>query len=146
MRSNPSPTRPAFGTPRGIATNTGALATARWLVARDLTAGRKWFITIVLRDPLVRSTTFRIEMFAEEWGYVFEHAGRRSWIRVTDLPFVHGQDDFHLLRLTPALEHLGDLVRELEAREGLTFDREHAEVQTDLAGVDAAIAAWVAAM
>src|SRR5689334_6809997 len=35
-------------------------------------------------------TRFHIDVYSEEWGYFFCHGGRVSWIRVTDIPFVHG--------------------------------------------------------
>lgn len=88
----------------------------------------------------------RIEVFAEEWGYRFDHAGRASWIRVTDVPFVHGHDDHDLLRATPPLERLGRLVRSLETTHGLAFDRAGAEIDTTLAGAEAAIRSWIGAL
>jgi hypothetical protein len=88
-------------------------------------------------------TRFRIEIYSEEWGYFFCHGGRASWIRVTDIAFVHGRDDFRLLASTPALDDLGQLLRTVERTHGLHFRREHALVRTNLAAAEASIRRWV---
>src|SRR5579863_8099104 len=110
----------------------GRLAAARWLEARALTAigGARWHVEIaldVVEQPASpeyderTATRFHIEIFSEEWGFFFCHGGRASWIRVTDVAFVHGRDDFGLLPATPALDDIGLLLRELEALHQLRF-------------------------
>lgn len=86
---------------------------------------------------------FHIEIYAEEWGYFFCHHGRASWIRVTDVAFVHIRDDYQMLGETPALSAIGTLLRAVEARHGLAFRREHAFVSTNLVSAEPAIRAWI---
>ena len=126
----------------GVAPNTGPLATAAWLIARGLVpAGRTWSVEVVLRAGASR---FEIQIFAEEWGFSFHHEDRVSWIRVTDIPFVHGRDDHELLRQTTSLRGLQQLVRGLESRYELAFDREGAEVETSIENGEEAIREWIA--
>ena len=136
--------------------NTGALAAAAWLNERELAPPPpRWYVEIALdvRDRPAsfrlddrKDTLFRIDIYAEEWGFFFCHAGRASWIRVTDIAFVHGTDDFGLLRETPRLEQLGELLRELEGRHGLAFRRDLAAVRSDLPNADVAIRRWIATL
>jgi len=126
-------------------TNTGPLATSAWLVERNLFPDEpRWFVEIVfaIRD----GTRFHIELFAEEWGYVFTHDGRTSWIRVTDVPFVHGSDAHKLLHLTPPLKGVGKLLRHIEQQHGLAFSREHATLRTNIPDGERAVRAWIAAL
>ena len=134
----------------------GSQAAQGWLAARGCaTQGHalsRWHATILLApedftpmfdfDERV-ATRFRIEIYSEEWGYLFCHRGRGSWIRVTDIPFVHGRDDFGLVAATPALHDLGLLLRRVEADHQLHFRRDHALVRTNLAGSETAIRRWV---
>jgi hypothetical protein len=131
-----------IGTPiRGLSPNTGVLATAAWLAQREVyPEDPKWFAEIALGADGAR---FVIEIYAEEWGIRFEHAGRESWIRVTDVAFVHGRDDHELLAHVPRLTTLGSLIKTLEAKHGIVFDRQTPTIRTTLAGADAAIADWV---
>ena len=134
------PTRPLV-TPHGLSTNTGPLASAAWLVDLGLyPKDPKWSVEIMLAAG---GTCLRVEIFAEEWGFVFEHEGRVSWIRVTDLRFVHGQDDFGLVTKTPPLKSFGSLVRELEATHAVQFPRGTATIRSEIPDSDAAIRAWV---
>jgi hypothetical protein len=136
---------------------TGMYASHQWVVARGLTppALKRWHATILLgiedRPPELEiderhDTRFRIELYSEEWGYFFCHGGRSSWIRVTDIPFVHGRDDFHLLPLTPTLPDLGQLLRRLEASHEIEFRREHAAFSTNLDNAEAELRRWVRAL
>lgn len=77
---------------------------------------------------------------------MFEHAGKMSWIRVTDVPFVHGRDDHGLLGLTPALKDLSQLVRSLEERFGCQFERASPEIRSSIAGAEPAVREWVEAL
>lgn len=88
-------------------------------------------------------TRFHVHIYAEEWGYRFSHAGRASWIRVTDIPFVHGRDDFDLVAMTPPLENLGAFLRALEAEHGLTFRRAHAAIASTIPGAEGAVRKWI---
>ncbi|HTL36585.1 MAG TPA: hypothetical protein VL326_25805 [Kofleriaceae bacterium] len=120
--------------------NTGALAAAAWLAARGLfPTDPNWFVRISVETG---ETRFAIEIFAQEWGYAFRHGGRTSWIRVTDIPFVHGWDDFNLLDRTPRLESVGSLMRIVERDHGITLDRTCSLIESSIGGEDL-IAAWV---
>ncbi len=88
-------------------------------------------------------TRFHVDIYAEEWGFFFCHAGRTSWIRVTDIPFVHGRDEFGLLAQAPSLADIGALLRGLENQYHVAFRRKHALVRTNLAGSEPAIRRWV---
>lgn len=129
-------------------------AAQAWLSGRGLSAPSlsRWHASILLgtedRPPEPEfdervDTRFRLEIYSEEWGYFFCHRGQASWVRVTDIPFVHGRDDFHLLPVTPALEDVGQLLRSLEQQHGLAFRRDHAVVRTNVANADPAIRRWI---
>ncbi len=135
-------------------TNAGVLAARAWLAERGVRApdGQRWHadITLAVSDApaepafnLDTDTRFRIEIYSEEWGFFFCHGGHASWIRITDIPFVHGRDDFKLLELTPPLKELSRLVRVLENRHTIRFRREHALVRTNVAGAEPAVRRWV---
>jgi hypothetical protein len=142
-----------LGTPnKGLSPNTGPLATAAWLVARDLvTSESRWHVqvTIGTADPVDdedKATLLRIELFNDEWGYWFRHAGRVSWIRVTDLPFVHGRDEHGLLAQTPSLKKIGDLLRALERRFDIELQPRCALLRTNLSGAEPTIRDWLATL
>ena len=59
---------------------------------------------------------FHLAISSTEWGFVLCHAGWTSWIRVTDVPFVHERDDFRLLNQVPPLRDMGSLVQLVEDR------------------------------
>jgi hypothetical protein len=142
--------------PRKQETSTTAamLAARSWLFSRGLSPGSlvQWRAEIVLDvvDAPARAvfdervdTCFRIEIYSHEWAFRFCHGGHSSWIRVTDVPFVHGRDDFKLLGVTPALRDLGSVVRTLEQKHGIRFRRRHAHIHTDLPNAEASIRRWV---
>ncbi len=125
----------------GLSTNTGPLASAAWLVARNVfPTENRWSIEILLGDV---ETQFALELFAEEWGFRFTHAGKQSWIRVTDLPFVHGRDDHGLIGERPPLRNIGALIKKLESRHAIRFDRGSAEIRCSIAGAEPAIRDWL---
>lgn len=135
-------------------TTAGALAASSWLSARSIGAGGllRWNAEIALDvvdgpapeefDDHVASR-FHIDIYSEEWGFYFCHGGRASWIRVTDIPFVHGRDDFAVLSATPPLDEIGSLLQALESRYTIAFRRDRALVRTNLPQAEAAIRAWV---
>ena len=151
-RTPAPPGRHPIGTPRALSANTGPIASAAWLVARELyPKDQKWSVEIVLGtaktpqqpEPDEHATQLVIEIFAEEWGFRFYHEGRVSWIRITDVPFVHGRDDHVLLRQTPPLKDIGALVRELEQRYEIRFQRRHAAIRTSIDGSMSDIRTWL---
>lgn len=134
--------------------NAGARAAAEWLADREVgrPTMRRWHVEISL-SPLDApaslqfdervDTRFHVDIYAEEWGFFFCHGGHTSWIRVTDIPFIHGRDDFQLLAQAPPLADIGSLLRGLENEHRLLFRRKHALVRTNLAGVEPGIRRWI---
>lgn len=132
----------------------GALAAAAWLRTIGATppVAQRWHVEIALEPAAHRppsdfdegtATRFQIGIYSEEWGFFFCHRGRASWIRVTDLAFVHGRDDFGLLTVAPPLKDVDQLLRRLEQQHALQFQRQHASIKTSVAGSEPAIAAWI---
>src|SRR5690242_2350229 len=83
----------------------GALASSTWLRSIGVTPPitQRWSVEIALEPSALRPSTdyddriatrFQLGIYAEEWGFFFCMHGKGSWIRVTDVPFVHGRDDF----------------------------------------------------
>ena len=139
--------------PPGAAT-AGKLAAQTWVRARSLStpALTPWHVEVTLgvdhAPPPVeldeaRDSRLRIEIYSEEWGVFFCHQGRASWLRVTDVPFVHGRDDFKLLAMLPPLKDLRFLVRSLEKQHAIALRREHAVIRTNVPSAHPAVHAWV---
>ena len=125
----------------GLPPNTGPLASAAWCVSRNLyPKDRNWSIEIVMHAG---SWRFAIEIHAAEWGFAFEHESRLSWIRVTDIPFVHGRDDFQLLHEATSLMQIGRVLHHVEHLYGLKFARDQATVQTSIPESEPTIREWV---
>jgi len=130
--------------------NTGPVAAAAWLAELGLHSEEpRWHVEILIgaghdapHDDA--PTLLRVDLYSEEWGYLFRHAARESWIRVTDVPFVHGRDDHGLLPGTPKLRNLGALARCLEARFEIRLSLPDAVIRTSLRGADLAIRTWLA--
>jgi len=136
----------------------GGAAAASWLTERGLSAppgNLRWHAEIALDvvddiaplqfDDRV-ATRFHLDLYFEEWGFFFCHGGRASWIRVTDVPFVHGRDDFQLLAQTPPLSDIGTLLRGVERDHGIQFRRDRARIRTNLQRAEAPLRAWVEAL
>lgn len=113
---------------------------SRWHVEIDLDV-RDRPAEHVFDDRL--DTHFHFGIYAEEWGYRFCHEGRASWIRVTDVPFAHGRDDFRLLEHTLSLATVGALLRRLEQTNEIAFRRDLAAIRTDLKGAEPRIRQWL---
>jgi hypothetical protein len=134
--------------------NVGSRAAKRWFDDRGLDAPnlKRWHAELAMSTldapaPAQfderRDTRFHIDIYAEEWGFFFCHGGKTSWIRVTDIAFVHGRDEFSLLAQTPPLSDLGALVRGLENQHRVAFKRKHATVRTNVAGAEVSIRRWI---
>ena len=93
--------------------------------------------------PAADETRFKLDIYSEEWGYAFSYRERVSWIRVTDIRFVHGRDDHDLLSVTPPLREIQSLIGTLEKRYDLAFDRDRANVCTTIPGAEPALVGWV---
>jgi hypothetical protein len=132
----------------------GALATQSWLAGRGLQVPPRatWEVSIALdvidqTAPAAftesKATRFHIAISSTEWGFYFCHQGRASWIRITDLPFVHERDDHALLFRVPPLRSLRSLVRTLEETYRIELRREHALIRSTIPGSEPAIWEWV---
>ena len=139
-----------------MAQTLGQKTAQAWLRARGMDtppAHERWYVEIAMglareRPPTdfdeATTTRLHISIYAEEWGVYFCHHGRSSWIRVTDLPFVHGRDDHKLLTMLPSsLNDLGSFVRRLEASERIRFERSHASIKTNVAAIEPAVRSWL---
>jgi hypothetical protein len=135
----------------------GGAAAVQWLAQRKLSATSvlRWHVEIALdvveapapKDfDALTATRFHIDIYSEEWGVFFCHAGRSSWVRITDIAFVHGRDDFGLLATMPPLKDVGALLRRLEHQHGVQLQRGFAAVRTNLANAEPAIRRWIASL
>jgi hypothetical protein len=142
-----------IGTPPGLRANTGPMASAAWLAERELYPRvPRWSVAIAIGtgaetppvdfDPTA-ATRLQLEIYAEEWGFLFCHGGLVSWIRITDVPFVHGRDEHALLNATPTLKRIGQLLYTLEHRFVIRFDRRAAAVRSTLERSERAIRTWI---
>lgn len=136
----------------------GAQSAAHWLAARGLgpvPPTERWHVEVALDvidapapdefDERL-ATRFHLNIYAEEWGVYFAHAGQASAIRVGSIASVHGRDQHGLLAITPPLNEIGRLLRNLERQHAVALQRRHAAVKTNLAGAEPAIRAWLAAL
>ena len=141
----------------GIPITLGSYATKDWLRARGLDPGatRRWFVEValdVVDRPAVQmysgttDTRFHLNLYPEEWSFFVCHVARASWIRVTDQPFVHGHDDYQLVRVVPLLADIGALLRGLEARFHATFHRDHAMVRSNIPDAESRVRRWLATL
>jgi hypothetical protein len=140
---------------RAQSTNAGTLAAAAWLTSLGLNPPPgllRWHAEIsldVIDGPAhadydeTKDTRFHIDIYSEEWGFFFCNGGRVSWIRITDIPFVHGRDDHQLLLQVPALPDVGRLLRTLEAKNGIRFNRTQALIRTNVVAAEPLIRRWV---
>jgi hypothetical protein len=137
--------------------NAGALAASTWLRTRGIRPplGQRWHVEIaldVIKAPAQHeydekvASRFHLDIYAEEWGVFFCHRGQASWIRVTDIAFVHGRDDFKLLGAVPPLRDVGMLLRKLEGSHQLQFQRQHAAISSNIPSIEPAIRTWVASL
>jgi len=138
-------------------TNAGAVDAAKWLEALNPTATtpsrRHAEIALATLDAPASAkfddrtdTRFHVDIYSAEWGFFFCHAGRVSWIRVTDVAFVHGRDEFHLLEDTPRLTEIGGLLRMVEQRCEVAFRRDRALVRSNIPLREPAIRRWVSSL
>jgi len=135
----------------------GGLAIGAWLAERGLYPphDRAWHVEITLDDTARTpmrvfaesiDTRFQLTIRPDEWGYYFSHRGRVSVVRVTDLPRAHLRDDHNLAGATPPLKRIGALLRDLEQRCQVFFQRHRASIETTIPGSEPIIRAWVASI
>lgn len=119
----------------------GAEAADRWLLSLGLPPISRWHAEITMSGGA--DTTFELNIYAEEWGFAFRHDGRASWIRVTDIPFVHGRDELQLLPRTPDLLAINLLAAELESEHGVTLQRQNAIIRTNIPNASEIVREWL---
>ena len=119
----------------------GRQEAASWLDALGLAPSPRWHVEVSLDTGA--STKFHLNVYAEEWGFAFHHARRSSWIRVTDIPFVHGRDDFGLIVRVPELLSLGGFIVGLEHEHGFKLVRSKAIVRSNLGGATRVVRRWL---
>lgn len=142
-----------------MAQTLGQKTAAAWLRARGVAtppSHERWYVEIAMGLARERPTTdfdeatatrLHLSIYSEEWGVYFCHRGRQSWIRVTDLPFVHGRDDYKLLTMLPAsLADFSSFLRRLEATEHIRFERTHASIKTNLDSLEPVVRSWLATL
>ena len=134
-----------LGTPdRGLSTNTGPLAAAAWLLERGLsTNDPRWFVEVALEVPPT-DTRLQLDVYSEEWGLQLHHEGRSSWVRVTDVAFVHGRDDHGLIYCVPRLSKIGTFIAQLERDLRVRFDRATPRIRSSIPDAYSIIRQWVA--
>ncbi len=119
----------------------GRAEAAAWLDALGLRPVPRWHIEVVLdAGP---STKLALNIYAEEWGFAFHHARRSSWIRVTDIAFVHGRDDFGLITRMPPLLALGMFAANLETEYDIELARSRAIIRSNLSGATSVVRRWL---
>lgn len=122
----------------------GAAASATWLDQLGLDASRapQWYCEIVI--PTDRTDTrLELNIYPEEWGVIFRREQHLSSIRVTDVPFIHGVDDDHLLSDLPTLDRVVDLLAKLEQRFELDFRISRVTTHSNFARVTTLVRAWL---
>jgi hypothetical protein len=119
----------------------GYVAAALWLKTLQLQAVPRWHVEVTLEAS--STTKFNLNVYAEAWGFAFHHARRSSWIRITDIPFVDGRDDFGLLEATPDLNALGGLLSQLETVHAIELPRSNAIVRSNVPNATRAVRRWL---
>jgi hypothetical protein len=122
----------------------GAAASAAWISRHELDVSKEphWYVEISLPADVV-DTRLEINIYPEEWGVIFRRGNRVSSIRVTDIPFVHGNDDHRLLSEIPALDEIHALLRNLEGRYDFAFQPTKATVRSNLVRATAIVRPWL---
>jgi hypothetical protein len=122
----------------------GSAASVKWLDDRGLDARRTphWYVEVSI-DSDQRDTRLELNIYPEEWGFVLRRGTKMSSIRITDVPFVHGLDDFQLLATTPALAEFGGLITVIERRFELGFFTTRATVRSNLTRAAAVVRPWL---
>jgi hypothetical protein len=152
------PSQHPIGTPRGMKPITGNRSVAAWLAARGLfpPAAKPWRIAIMLDvvdrpAPPVYSrfadTRFHLTIEPAEWGFMFCHADRASTIVVPNgMALTRDRDEHRLAGSVPGLARIGTLIRDLEQRCHVYFQRHHAAIESDIPGSEPIVRAWVSSL
>jgi hypothetical protein len=124
---------------------TGASESARWLEERGLDTSRvtRWFVEITMETNDLAPSKFELNIYPEEWGFILRSGPRVSSLRVTDVPFVHGRDDHHLLDRVTSLDRIGELVARIESEQEIKFQRRDAVVRSNLVRASSVVRSWL---
>ncbi len=121
----------------------GRAESAAWLEALGLQPVPRWHVEVVVdAGPAPKRA---LNIYAEEWGFAFHHARRSSWIRVTDIAFVHGRDDFGLIARVPPLLALGVFAANLETEYEIELARSRAIIRSNVSGATPLVRRWLLA-
>jgi hypothetical protein len=107
---------------------------------------RPWRVTIVMSCNEHFDTQLAVQIENAEWAVSFAHGGKRSSVIIKEPAAVAAPDDFQLAGQLPPLKELGTLLRDLEARFGLSWKRASSVIETTIAGSEPVIRAWVASL
>lgn len=125
-----------------------------WLRARGIEASKaKWYVEIHLdvKDTGAKmtywgtkDTVFHLKVHEDEWSILFVHAAKSSHIRVRDpRAFVHGDDDWGLMRKRGKLANVGKLIARLEKKHGIRFRRDLPWIRSNLKGAKKQVREWL---
>ncbi len=122
----------------------GASESRAWLehTCLDPNGERHWYVEVALESD-EPGTRLELNIYPDEWGFVFRSGNRVSSIRITDRAFVHGSDDHQLLAHVPALESVPTFLGTLEERFGVTFIRHRAVVRSTLVRASSIVKPWL---
>jgi len=126
---------------RRVISTAGGEASDRWLSSLGLVPVSRWHVEIAMTAKNL--ARFELSIYEEEWGFAFHHNEQSSWIRITDIPFVHGRDELRLLARTPDLLAINLFTAELEAEYAIAFDRAKATIRTNLRDASEVVRDWL---
>ena len=129
---------------------------AAWLRARGIAGKPKGYVEIHLdvKDTGAtmtywgnEDTVFHLAVRDDEWSIRFVHAAKSSFIRVRDpRAFVHGDDDWGLMRKRGNLENVGKLITRLEKAHGVHFRRDLPWIRSNLKGAKKQVREWLSTL
>src|SRR5687767_1983330 len=119
----------------------GRAEAAAWLEAMGLQAAPRWHVEVSV--PAGDSTVFHLNVYAEEWGFALHHGDRSSWIRVTDIPFVHGRDQFGFITRVPPLRSIARFLAALELDHDIKWQWSDAAVLSNIAHANQVVSRWL---
>src|SRR5438093_1285986 len=79
-----------------------------------------------------RDTRSQISIEVDAWSFQFCHRDRPSAIRISDAATVRDRDEHRLLASATTLKGLGAMIRGVEQRYRVYFQRNHAAIRSDI--------------
>jgi hypothetical protein len=128
--------------------NAGILASAGWLAARGLfiPPDRPWDVNVVIGAVEHHDSALSLHIRNDDWSVAFQHDGKRSAIVINEVAPTADPDDFGLAGLIPPLKEIGVLLRDLEQRFRIRFQRTAPVIESTIAGSEPIIRAWIASL